>query len=236
MTAREKYEEYLSSDEISQYLEDDMLVEYRVPTNPFPKRRSTAWEFMGQEVPENYLKLLNTFCEERRYPAACFDGRYGTSGSASAEGVVPEAQPAEASSASAPAEASSGSAPAEVFDVEAELSTLNKLETQAVQIISENPWHLFQAGVLTLRNNKGERVTNPHGEPVLIVREFLTLSTSQQEDLRAQGITRHVWEKYPLAGHSVLFFTRSWEIGRMTAYVKNYSTVEEKEIYQQKLK
>ena len=127
-------------------------------------------------------------------------------------------------------------APAEVFDVEAELSTLNKLETQAVQIISENPWRLFQAGVLTLRNNKGERVTNPHGEPVLIVREFLMLSTSQQEDLRAQGITRHVWEKYPLAGHSVLFFTRSWEIGRMTAYVKNYSTVEEKEIYQQKLK
>ena len=61
------------------------------------------------------------------------------------------------------------------------------------------------------------------------------LSTSQQEDLRAQGITRHVWEKYPLAGHSVLFFTRSWEIGRMTAYVKNYHTDEEKETYQQKL-
>ena len=235
MTAREKYEEYLSSDEISQYLEDGMLVEYRVPRNPFPKRRSTAWEFMGQEVPENYLRLLNNFCEERRYPAACFDGRYGTSSSASAEAVVPEAQPAEASSTSAPAEASSGSAPAEVFDVEAELSTLNKLETQAVQIISESPWHLFQEGVLTLKNNKGERVTNPHGEPVLIVREFFMLSTSQQEDLRAQGITRHVWKKYPLAGHSVLFFTRSWEIGRMTAYVKNYRLLE-MEIYQQKLK
>ena len=83
---------------------------------------------MGQEVPENYLKLLNNFCEERRYPAACVDGRYGTSSSASAEAVVPE-----------PAEASTGSAPAEVVDVEAELSTLNKLELQAVQIISENP-------------------------------------------------------------------------------------------------
>ena len=58
---------------------------------------------------------------------------------------------------------------------------------------------------------KGERVTNPHGDPVLIVREYFMLSTSQQEDLRAQGITRHVWEKYPLAGHSVLFFTRSCE-------------------------
>ena len=61
------------------------------------------------------------------------------------------------------------------------------------------------------------------------------LSTSQQEDLRAQGITRHVWEKYPLAGHSVLFFSRSWEIGRMTAYVKNYHSTEERETYQQKL-
>ena len=88
---------------------------------------------------------------------------------------------------------------------------------------------------MTLRNNKGERVTNPHGEPVLIVRDYFMLSTSQQEDLRAQGITPQVWEKYPLAGHSVLFFTRSWEIGRMTAYVKNYHTDEEKEIYQQKL-
>ena len=97
---------------------------------------------------------------------------------------------------------------------------MNKLELQAVQIISENPWHLFQAGVM--------------GEPVLIVREYFMLSTSQQEDLRAQGITRHVWEKYLLAGHSVLFFTRSWEIGRMTAYVKNYHSTEERETYQQK--
>ena len=50
-----------------------------------------------------------------------------------------------------------------------------------VQIISENPWHLYHAGVLTLRDNKGERVTNPYGEPVLIIREFFMMSTSQQE-------------------------------------------------------
>ena len=54
------------------------------------------------------------------------------------------------------------------------------------------------------------------------------VSTSQQESLRAQGITRLGWDRLPLAGHSVSFFTRSWEIGRMTAYVKNYSTAEEK--------
>ena len=178
LTAREKYEEYLPSGEISKYLEDDMLVEFRVPRTPFPKRRSTAWEFMSQEVPEKYLQLLTNFPEERRYPAACSDGRYGTSSSASAEEVVPE-----------PAEVSTGLASAEVVDIEAELSTMNKLELQAVQIISENPRHLFQAGVM--------------GEPVLIVREYFMLSTSQQEDLRAQGITHHVWEKYPLAGHSV---------------------------------
>ena len=146
---------------------------------------------MSQEVPEKYLQLLNNFPEERRYPVACCDGRYGTSSLASAEEFVPEPISMEA-------EASTGSASAEV--VEAELSTMNKLELQAVQIISENPWRLFQAG------DKGERVTNPHGEPVLIVREYFMLSTFQQEDLRAQGITRHVWEKNPLAGHSVLFF------------------------------
>ena len=53
MTVREKCEEYVSSDEISKYLENDQLVEYRVPRNPFPRRRQTAWDFMGQEVPEN---------------------------------------------------------------------------------------------------------------------------------------------------------------------------------------
>ena len=79
--------------------------------------------------------------------------------------------------------------------------------------------------MLTLRDNRGERVTNPHGEPVLIVREFFMMSTSQQESLRAQGITRHIWERFPLTGHSV--FTGSWEIG--------YSTDEEKETYQMKL-
>ena len=226
MTAREKSEEYLPPGEISEYLEDGMIVEYRVPRSPFPRRRTTAWEFMSQEVPEKYLQLLNNFPEERRYPEACTDGPYGTSSSASAEGFVPEPIFMET-------EASTGSASAEV--VEAELSTMNKLELQTVQIISENLWHLFQSGIVTLRNNKGERVTNPHGEPVLIVREYFMLSTSQQEDLRAQDITRHVWEKYPLAGHSVLFFTRSWEIGRMTAYVKNYHSTEERETYQQKL-
>ena len=211
MTSRERYEEYLPPGEISEYLENDEFVEWRVPRNPPPKRRSTAWEFMGQEVPERFMSLLNSLFTDRRVTVP--------SGSASAEVVGTEA--------------STGSASAEV--VEAELSTMNKLELQAVQIISENPWHLFQSGIMTLRNNKGERVTNPYDEPVLVVREYFMLSTSQQEDLRAQGITRHVWERYPLAGHSVLFFTRAWEIGRMTAYVKNYSTFEEKEIYQQKL-
>jgi len=88
---------------------------------------------------------------------------------------------------------------------------------------------------MTLRNNKGERITNPYGEPVLIVREYYMLSTSQQEDLRSQGITRHRWERYPLSGRAILFFTRAWEIGRMTVYVKNYHSTAEAEAYQQKL-
>ena len=78
MTAREKYEEYLPPGEISEYLEGGMIVEYRVPRSPFPKRRTTAWEFMSQEVPEKYLQLLNNFSEERRYPEACDDAPYGT--------------------------------------------------------------------------------------------------------------------------------------------------------------
>jgi len=189
MTVQQKYEEYLSSDEISKYLENDQLVEYRIPKNNPPKRRQTAWEFMGQEVPAGYLNLLDNLFKERRRVEV-------PSGSASAEVVGTKASTVEASSSSAPAE---------VFDVDAEISAMNNAETQAVQIISENPWHLYRAGVLTLRDNKGERATNPYGEPVLIIREFFMMSTSQQESLRAQGITRHIWERFPLAGHSVFF-------------------------------
>ena len=238
MTAREKYEEYLPSGEISKYLENDEIVEFRVPHSPFPKRRTTAWEFMGQEVPERYLQLLNNFPNDRRHPEACDDMPYGLPSSLTSEvgnipGDIYMATEEATGSASAEVVGSTGSASAEV--VEEELSTRSKLELQAVQIITENPWHLFQSGIMTLRNNKGERITNPHGEPVLIVREYYMLSTSQQEDLRSQGITRHIWEKYPLSGHAILFFTRAWEIGRMTGYVKNYHSTEEREAYQQKL-
>ena len=237
MTAKEKYEEYLPPGEISEYLENDEIVEFKVPHSPFPKRRTTAWEFMGQEVPERYVELLNHFPNERRHPEACDDAPYGLPSSLTSEVGIPEpifmATEEATGSASAEVVDSTGSALAEV--VQEELSTRSKLELQAAQIISEKLWHLFQSGIMTLRNNKGERITNPHGEPVLIVREYYMLSTSQQEDLRAQGITRHIWEKYPLSGHAFSFFTRVWEIGRMTAYVKNYHSTEETETYQQKL-
>ena len=85
MTVREKYEEYLPSGEISQYLENDQIVEWRVPHSPFPKRRTTAWEFMGQEVPERYLKLLNNFPNDRRNPEACDDMPYGLPSSLTSE-------------------------------------------------------------------------------------------------------------------------------------------------------
>ena len=116
-----------------------------------------------------------------------------------------------------------------------ELNTLNKIEIQAVQIITENPWQLYQSGILTLRDNRGERVLSQMGEPVLCVREFYRLSSSQQEELRSQGITRLVWERMPLTGHSILFWMRAWEIGRMTAYVKNYVSHEERDEYNHKL-
>ena len=226
MTVREKYEEYLPSGEISQYLENDQIVEWRVPHSPFPKRRTTAWEFMGQEVPERYLKLLNNFPNDRRNPEACDDMPYGLPSSLTSEvGNTPV-------DIYIATEEATGSASAEVVE---ELSTRSKLELQAVQIIAENPWHLFQSGIMTLRNNKGERITNVFGEAVLTVREYHLLSTSQQEDLRSQGITRHIWERYPLSGHAILFCTRAWEIGRMTGYVKKYHSTAEAEAYQQKL-
>ena len=136
----------------------------------------------------------------------------------------------------ATAEASSSSAPVEEFDVEAELSTMNNQEIQAVRIISENAWHLWQAGVLSLRTIDGQKVENQHYEVVTVLHEFWRMSESQQKTLLSEGVSRHVWERCPLAGHSVFFMTCAWEIGRMTAYVKNYSDIEEKEAFQKELK
>ncbi len=130
---------------------------------------------------------------------------------------------------------SSSSTSVEVFDVDAEFSTLNNLETQSVKIISENPWHLYQAGVLTLRGLEGQKITNEFKEPVVVIREFWKMSTTQQKTLREEGITRHDWERCPLAGHSVFFMTRAWELGRLTACVKQYIDDADKVEYQRAL-
>ena len=103
------------------------------------------------------------------------------------------------------------STPGEVVDVELELSTMNSQEIQAVKIISENSWHLWQAGVLSLRTVDGQKVENQHCETVCVLREFWRMSESQQKALLSEGVTRHVWERCPRAGHSVFFMTRAWE-------------------------
>ena len=60
VTPLQKYMEYLSSDEISKYVDDNgELVEYRVPKNIVAKRRQTAWEFMGRKPPSRYISCIN---------------------------------------------------------------------------------------------------------------------------------------------------------------------------------
>lgn len=61
-----------------------------------------------------------------------------------------------------------------------------------------------------------------------MVCEFWRMSTSQQESLRAEGVSRHAWERNPAAGHLALFMHPAWEIGRLSAYVKNYSSTQDK--------
>lgn len=94
------------------------------------------------------------------------------------------------------AEASSSSASAE----DAEISALNNAETQAARIIRENPWRLWQAN--------GERVTIVFRGAVVVIREYWKVSTSQQEALGSEGVT--LWERCPLSGHAVLYFSRAW--------------------------
>ena len=52
------------------------------------------------------------------------------------------------------------------------MSTMNRAEARAVKIIIESPWHLWQSGILTLRNIVGQKVCNQFNESVLVVREY----------------------------------------------------------------
>ena len=228
VTLRKKYEEYLSADEISKYLDArGELVEWHMPRNVGSKRRQNAWEFMGQAPPAPYMECINSLFSWEAFRNLFKEGKAETStGSAPAEEV----------DVNATAAASTSSPPGEAVDIELELSTMNSQEIQAVKIISENSWHLWQSGVLTLRTIDGQKVENQHCETVTVLREFWKMSESQQRSLLSEGVSRHVWERYPLAGHSVFFMTRAWEIGRMTGYVKNYSSIEEQEAFQKELK
>ena len=44
---------------------------------------------------------------------------------------------------------------------------------ETVRIIRESPWHLWQSGILTLRNADGEKISSPYKEAVVVVREYL---------------------------------------------------------------
>ena len=217
LTLRQKYAEYLSADEISKYLDEKgELVEWHMPRDVGRKRRQNAWEFMGQAPPAPYMECINSLFSWESFHNMFKEGKAETStGSAPAEGV--DVNAAAASTGSAPAEgvdvnaaaASTSSPPGEAVDIELELSTMNSQEIQAVKIISENSWHLWQSGVLTLRTIDGQKVENQHCETVTVLREFWKMSESQQRSLLSEGVTRHVWERYPLAGHTVFFMTRA---------------------------
>ena len=105
-----------------------------------------------------------------------------------------------------------------------------------MKIIIDSPWHIWQSGILTLRNIVGQKVCNQFFESVIVVREYWKMRESQQKTLMSESVTRHVWEKCPLSGHSVLFMTRAWELGRMAAYIKKNSSVEEQRAFQDKVR
>ena len=85
MTLRRKYEEYLSADEISKYLDEkEDLVEWHMPRNIGKKRRQTAWEFMSQAPPAAYIECISSLFKERQVETS--------SGSAPAEEFDVEAE------------------------------------------------------------------------------------------------------------------------------------------------
>ena len=84
-TNKQKYLENLPSGEIPKYL-DHVTEELpgRIPKNAVFKRRQTAWEFMGQEPPKNYIRRIQGLAPGRVAETA--------TGSASAEVVDVDAK------------------------------------------------------------------------------------------------------------------------------------------------
>ena len=55
----------------------------------------------------------------------------------------------------------------QLFD--AEFPTLNETEIKAVKIVSQSPWHLWQARSLTLINARGESMLACYDETAVVV-------------------------------------------------------------------
>ena len=68
------------------------------------------------------------------------------------------------------ADTATSPASVEVVDVDAEFSTLSEIEIQDMKIVSESPWHLWQAGILTLIHARGERMLALYDASVVVVR------------------------------------------------------------------
>ena len=61
LSLKKKYEEYLSPDEISKYIDpsNGQFVEWWIPSTCKNMRRQTAWEFMGQQPPTTYIDCIS---------------------------------------------------------------------------------------------------------------------------------------------------------------------------------
>ena len=219
MTLRKKYEEYLSADEISKYLDaKGDLVEWHMPRDVGSKRRQSAWEFMGQAPPALYMECINSLFKKSQ------------------------------------AETSTGSAPAEEGWCECNSSSINKLTTRWGSWCWTWTFHNEQPRDPSSEDHIREFLAFMAGRSAFTTNSWWPegRKPALRDCLRPPWVLANEWEStkslvewrcyqtrlgtLSTGWTQCIFHDSCMEIGRMTGYVKNYSSIEEKEAFQNELR
>ena len=238
---------------------------YEPGGNVPPFARKTAWEYMGQQTPEPYRKLIfTTPMLQRIVYEAMVKGSSAqpevpkgpsqdpskessskgeeSSGSKAASSQQRSDKPEESQgpnydpwaewepepSSDKPEEGKTAKAERsykeeesakdqdmEDSDIEEYGTTEDRIQHDLqTSFAGANPWILYEAGIICVKDNKGELQRNASEEKVINLLEWDNLEDNQVLALLRQGIGPEQWQEISWTGHFCYLFTAAWEIGR----------------------
>ena len=97
-------------------------------------------------------------------------------------------------------------------EVEVEPEYVSK--TKSSRYVADNPWILYEAGVVIAKDATGKIELNDYEEKIVHLNDFQQLFWHQQVALTRQDVNIEEWEQLPWTGYMCHFFTMAWHVGR----------------------